>query len=321
METTLKIKDLKTEKQLEFIKETFSKGLRKELKLHHVFAPLFVPSGSGINDDLNGTERAIEFETASSKETYTIVHSLAKWKRMRLKELSVPKGEGIITNMIAIRRDETITDIHSYFIDQWDWEMTMDPAERTIEFLQSTVQKIYKQIFETEKAVASEFGEFESSLPETITFIHSEDLLALYPGKTPKERENLITEKFGAVFIIGIGGKLSDGKEHDGRAPDYDDWTSPSEEQHKGLNGDIILWHPELKRAFEVSSMGIRVNDVALQRQLELTKTTSRKELKFHKLLLEGKLPQSIGGGIGQSRICQFMLRKTNIAEVQYCYS
>jgi len=299
-----KIADLKTEQQL---------------NLHSVFAPLYVKTGTGINDDLNGIEKPVTFNSRNSNTTYTIVHSLAKWKRLRLKELAIPTHEGIITNMIALRPDESLSDIHSILVDQWDWEINIAPTDRTLSFLKETVLKIYTQLKKTERLLSNTDNDIIPILPDEITFIHTEDLYDQYPDKTPKERENIIAEKYKAIFLIGIGGDLVDGKPHDGRAPDYDDWSTKTSDKHAGLNGDIILWHPTLKRAFEVSSMGIRVDADTLLRQLEITNTNSRKELQFHKDLLEDKLPLSIGGGIGQSRLCMFMLRKNDIAEVQ-CY-
>ena len=310
---------LKTEKQIRFIKEHFLSALSAGLKLHHVFAPLYVKSNSGLNDDLNGSENPITFRLKESAENYSIVHSLAKWKRKRLKELHVPVQEGIITNMIAIRPDETLSDMHSAFVDQWDWELHIDPASRNLGFLRQTVNTIYEQIRQTELMVSAEYPEIEPVLPEKITFIHSEDLIERYPGSTPKEREDRVAQEYGAVFIIGIGSRLANGEPHDGRAPDYDDWTTATAGKYKGLNGDIIVWHPTLKRAFELSSMGIRVDRDALLHQLELTGTIGRSNLPFHKSLLAGELVQSVGGGIGQSRLCMFMLRKKSISEVQSC--
>jgi len=314
-----KISDLKTELQIQFIKETFLSGLKEELCLHSVFAPLYVKTGTGVNDDLNGIEKPVSFNAKESGTTYTIVHSLAKWKRVRLKELAIPMHEGIITNMTALRPDESLSDIHSILVDQWDWEVHIAPVDRTLSFLKETVSKIYTQLKKTEALLSSTDKGIIPILPDEIIFIHSEDLYDQYPDKTSKERENIIAEKYKAVFLIGVGRNLADGEPHDGRAPDYDDWSTQTDDKHYGLNGDIILWHSTLKRAFEVSSMGIRVDPSVLLHQLAITNTEGRKELSFHKDLLEDKLPLSIGGGIGQSRLCMFMLRKNDIAEVQYC--
>jgi aspartate--ammonia ligase len=305
-----KIADLSAEQQIDFVKETFLQALKKDLHLHSVFAPLFVKKATGINDDLNGIEKPVSFTTLDTKESYEIVHSLAKWKRMRLQELEVPVYEGIVTRMTAIRPDELLTELHSIFVDQWDWEMVIKPSDRSVEFLKTIVRKIYGCIKQTEQKISERFPELASSLPEEITFLSAKDLYSEYPDKTPKEREDIAARKYGAIFIIGIGGDLGGGEAHDGRAPDYDDWS---------LNGDIILWHPVLQRAFEVSSMGVRVDAAALQSQLKIRGLEQRKELGFHKSLLEGKLPQTIGGGIGQSRIAMFMLKKAHIGQVQYC--
>ena len=237
-----------------------------------------------------------------------VVHSLAKWKRLKLAELGVEPGRGIYTDMNALRPDEDLDNIHSIYVDQWDWEKVMLPEERTTEFLHKTVRRIYEAVKVTENKLYVEFPQIVPILPEEIFFISAEELLQRYPGKNPKERENAIAKEYGAVFIQGIGGKLSDGKSHDGRAADYDDWT---------LNGDILLWNPVLESAFEISSMGIRVDAPALHRQLSERDQLWKEELYFHRLLLEGKLPQTIGGGIGQSRLCMFLLRNAHIGEIQ----
>lgn len=308
--------DLYTERSIQDIKNLFLQKLQQNLHLHHVYAPLYVSTDNGINDNLTGTEQPVSFSTIS--DHYEIVHSLAKWKRMRLRELKIPLYEGIVTNMMALRPAETPSDIHSILVDQWDWEMHISKQDRTLDFLKMIVSRIYEQIKATETELAFKQC-IEPVLPPAITFIHTEDLLALYPDKAPKERENLIVAKHGAVFLTGIGNQLADGAPHDGRAPDYDDWSTPTDDIHSGLNGDILLWHPVLKRSLEISSMGIRVDAAALNRQLSITQTTDRKKLAFHKALLNDQLPFSIGGGIGQSRLCMFMLRKQHIKEVQYC--
>ncbi len=299
--TSIKIKDLRTEQQVQFIKQTFPDGLKNSLQLHQVFAPLYVTADSGINDNLNGTERPVTFTPKHTDTTYSIVHSLAKWKRLRIRELNIPLHEGIITNMVALRPDEDLSPIHSILVDQWDWEMHIAPQDRTIQFLETTVAKIYSQLYHLEQHISTHHLHTVPILPKTITFIHAEELYHRYPDKTPKEREHLITREYGAVFIIGIGGALPDGYPHDRRAPDYDDWSTPTSGTYKGLNGDMLVWHPTLNRSFEISSMGIRVNKQALTAQLDITAQTHRSELQFHKLLLSGQLPHTIGGGIGQS--------------------
>ncbi|XZF13024.1 aspartate--ammonia ligase [Chitinophagaceae bacterium MMS25-I14] len=317
--TAPKIKSLQTEQQVHFVKKTFSSAITSALQLHPVFAPLFVSRSSGINDDLNGTETPIHFKIAQQEDTYAIVHSLAKWKRQRLAELEIPTYEGIITNMIALRPDEELSDIHSVMVDQWDWEMVIRKEDRTLDFLKKIVERIYRQIVFTESIVHDAYPHLPVTLPGDITFLHTEDLQQEYPGKTPKEREHLAAEKYGAIFLIGIGGDLKDGKPHDGRAPDYDDWSTPTTEGCRGLNGDIILWHPVMKKSLEISSMGIRVDEAALARQLVYRDATSRGQLPFHQSLLGGKLPQTIGGGIGQSRLAMFMLKEQHIGAVQSC--
>ncbi|WP_196895998.1 aspartate--ammonia ligase [Aureivirga marina] len=314
----MKSEILKTEEALGFVKQTFETKLKKQLSLTRVSAPIAVLKGTGINDDLNGFERTVDFPVKSlDDQKAVVVNSLAKWKRLRLKELEVEKEHGIITDMRAIRPDEDYSKIHSIYVDQWDWEKRICESKRTLSYLKEQVEKIYQALKETEKAIHSEYEEITPILPEKIIFIQSEELLQMYPTLSPKERENKITEKFGAVFLMGIGHELSHGEKHDGRAPDYDDWSTKNEEGFLGLNGDILVWHPELKASFELSSMGIRVDKKALKYQLETTKNSYRKELFFHKMLLQEKLPQSIGGGIGQSRICMFLLRKKHIGEVQ----
>jgi aspartate--ammonia ligase len=246
-----------------------------------------------------------------------VVHSLAKWKRLKLAELGIAPGRGIYTDMNALRPDEEIDNIHSIYVDQWDWERVIRSEDRNLDFLKKIVRRIYEAIKVTENKLYVEFPQIVPSLPEDIHFIHSEELLQMYPGLSPKERENEIVRKYGAVFIIGIGGELSDGSVHDGRAADYDDWSTPNSDGYKGLNGDILLWNPILESAFEVSSMGIRVSPESLERQLALCGQEWKKDLFFHKRLLAGKLPACIGGGIGQSRLCMYLLRKAHIGEIQ----
>ena len=309
---------LKTESAIAFVKSTFAQALCQQLHLVPVSAPIAVLDGTGINDDLNGVERPVSFPVRSLGERKAVVvHSLAKWKRLRLQQLGIAPGQGILTDMRALRPDEDYTALHSIYVDQWDWEQRMLPEQRTIAFLQETVTKIYTALRATEQAVHQLDPTITPILPETITFIHAEELLQRYPTLTVLERETEAAREYGAVFIIGIGGKLSHGEAHDGRAPDYDDWSTPTEPGRAGLNGDIVLWHPVLGRAFEISSMGIRVDKAALERQLTERGCPERREFHFHQLLLTDQLPQSVGGGIGQSRVCMFMLRRRHIGEVQ----
>jgi aspartate--ammonia ligase len=309
---------LKTEEAISFTKEVFAKLLSETLLLTKVSAPIAVLDGTGINDDLNGIERAVEFPIkALGEKKAVVVHSLAKWKRMRLMELGIEQGSGLFTDMRALRPDEDYSPLHSIYVDQWDWELSMDRSHRTLDYLKTTVKRIYDAVKQTEQLISDRYEDIDPVLPEEITFIHAEELLQRYPHLSVKEREDEICKQYGAVFIIGIGAKLSNGEAHDGRAADYDDWTSLNEDGFFGLNGDILLWHPILQRAFEISSMGIRVDKDALIKQLKISACEDRKTLLFHRLLLEDKLPQSIGGGIGQSRLCMFMLRKRHIGEVQ----
>jgi len=307
-----------TEHAIKFIKDHFQVNLAAELHLKRITAPMFVKKGTGINDDLSGVEKPVSFRVKDIKnEEFEIVQSLAKWKRLMLADLEMNNGMGIYTDMNAIRPDEILSNIHSIYVDQWDWEKPISSANRNPDYLKDTVTKIYNALRRTEFLVSEAFPQIKEKLPETIKFIHSEELLALYPGSNPKERENKITQEFGAVFIIGIGSKLADGKPHDGRAPDYDDWSTETGKGYKGLNGDIIVWNPVLESAYEISSMGIRVDKEALLKQLEITGDENRKELYFHKRLLNDELPLSIGGGIGQSRLCMYLLDKAHIGEVQ----
>ena len=307
-----------TEKAIKAVKDMFQENLSAQLALLRVTAPMMVLSGQGLNDDLNGVERPVKFPVKSLADAPAeVVHSLAKWKRLKLAELGVEPGRGIYTDMNALRPDEDLDNIHSIYVDQWDWEKVMTPEQRNLDFLKKTVRRIYEAVKVTENKLYVEFPQITPMLPEEIHFIQAEELLQRYPGFTAKERENAIAKEYGAVFIIGIGGKLSDGKAHDGRAADYDDWSTPTEGGYFGLNGDILLWNPVLDSAFEISSMGIRVNPEALHRQLELKDMLWKEDLYFHRLLLDGKLPQTIGGGIGQSRLCMFLLRKAHIGEIQ----
>lgn len=309
---------LRREQAISFVKEEFSKGLQKELNIIPVSGPLVVLDGTGINDDLNSIERPVKFPIKSlNDKNAVVVHSLAKWKRIRLKELEIEPGEGIITDMRALRPDEDYSPIHSIYVDQWDWEKVIVPQDRQLDYLFSTVKSIYEVIKQTEQNVEAKYPQLKAVLPEQITFISSEDLLQKYPTFTPKQRENAICKEFGAVFIYGIGGELSNGELHDARAADYDDWSTENSAGFRGLNGDILVWNPVLESAFELSSMGIRVDKEALAKQLEIRDSSDRKNLLFHSMLLDDKLTESIGGGIGQSRMCMFMLKSRHIGEVQ----
>lgn len=311
--------DLKeTERAIKVIKDFFQENLSSELKLRRVTAPLFVQRGTGINDDLNGIERPVSFPVKDMEGTTAeIVHSLAKWKRMMLADYEIGNGYGIYTDMNALRPDEELDNLHSIYVDQWDWEKIIMPEERTLETLRDIVERIYAVIKRTEFIVYENHPQILPVLPDKIKFIHSEELEALYPDLGPKDREDQIAREHGAVFIIGIGHDLPSGTPHDGRAPDYDDWSTETVNGFKGLNGDIIVWNPVLERAFELSSMGIRVDSEAMLRQLRIQGKEERKELFFHKRLLAGEFPESIGGGIGQSRLCMYFLRKAHIGEVQ----
>ncbi|WP_058486919.1 aspartate--ammonia ligase [Defluviitalea phaphyphila] len=298
-----------TEKAIKKLKDYFENALAEQLNLLRVSAPLFVKSETGLNDNLNGVERPVSFDVQGiGGKTVEIVHSLAKWKRMALKKYNFSVGEGLYTDMNAIRRDEELDNLHSVYVDQWDWEKVITKEQRNIETLKSVVRDIYNVFKKTEQYIADLYPSIKPFLPEEITFITTQELEDRFPNLTPKERENVIAKEKGAVFIIGIGGKLHSGEKHDDRSPDYDDWN---------LNGDIIFWYPVLERAFELSSMGIRVDEETLINQLKISNCEDRKKLEFHKQLLEGKLPYTIGGGIGQSRLCMFFLRKAHIGEVQ----
>ena len=312
--------DLKqTELGIKQIKDFFQQNLSSELRLRRVTAPLFVLKGMGINDDLNGVERAVSFPIKDLGDAQAeVVHSLAKWKRLTLAEYSIEPGYGIYTDMNAIRADEELGNLHSLYVDQWDWERSITAEERTVDFLKQIVTRIYSAMRRTEYMVCEMYPQIESFLPHDIQFIHSEELLQMYPDLTSKEREHAITKKYGAVFIIGIGGKLSNGEPHDMRAPDYDDYTTIDEETGlAGLNGDLLVWDKVLNRSIELSSMGIRVDKEALLHQLELSGMEERKNLYFHKKLLADELPLCIGGGIGQSRLCLLYLQKAHIGEIQ----
>ncbi|MBO5186110.1 MAG: aspartate--ammonia ligase [Prevotella sp.] len=307
-----------TEHGIKLIKEFFQQNLSTELRLRRVTAPLFVLKGLGINDDLNGVERAVSFPIKDLGDVEAeVVHSLAKWKRLSLAEYDIEPGYGIYTDMNAIRADEELDNLHSLYVDQWDWEAVITREQRTVAYLKNVVERIYSAIRRTEYLTCETYPQLRPFLPENITFIHSEELRQMYPELSPKEREDEICRKYGAVFVIGIGGKLGDGKKHDGRAPDYDDWSTVDENGLAGLNGDILIWYPVLGRSFELSSMGIRVDKESLLRQLSIEGKEERASLYFHKKLLDGELPLSIGGGIGQSRLCMVLLQKAHIGEIQ----
>jgi aspartate--ammonia ligase len=297
------------------VKDNFERELAAALGLLRVTAPLFLLKSTGLNDNLSGIEKPVSFFASCIGEEVEIVQSLAKWKRYALHKYGFQPGEGIYTDMNAIRPDETLSPINSLYVDQWDWEKVMPPSSRTVAFLKATVASIFSAMQKTEFFVCNHYPQVTPILPERITFLTSEELLAAYPGATPKERETACTREHGAVFILGIGGALPDGTTHDGRAPDYDDWST-SREGGVGLNGDILLWHPVLETALEVSSMGIRVDATTLSRQLKIRNCEERAELPFHRGVLSGELPQTVGGGIGQSRLCLFMLRAIHVGEV-----
>ncbi|MEG0014146.1 MAG: aspartate--ammonia ligase [Cellulosilyticaceae bacterium] len=298
-----------TEVAIKKLKDYFESALAYELYLTRVSAPLFVKPHTGLNDNLNGSERAVAFDILDDNhETAEIVHSLAKWKRMALARYKFGVDEGLYTDMNAIRRDEELDNLHSIYVDQWDWEKVITTDMRTEKYLKQTVKKIYNAFLKTQNFIAHEYPLLDKWLPDEITFITSEELLQAYPHLTGKERENEICKDKKAVFIMQIGDILSNGEKHDGRAPDYDDWA---------LNGDILFWNPVLERAFELSSMGIRVDEKSLKEQLKAADCEEREKLEFHHMLLNGELPYTIGGGIGQSRICMFFLQKAHIGEVQ----
>ncbi len=307
-----------TEIAIKEIKEEFQTEFAAALNLRRVTAPLFVLAGTGLNDDLNGVEHAVAFNIdAMGGQRAEVVHSLAKWKRVKLGAYDIAPGFGLYTDMNAIRTFENLDNLHSLYVDQWDWEKTITAEDRNLSYLKATVEKIYDVVRSIEHNIYRKFPHITPVLPDKITFIHSEELLRDYPGLTPKEREAAAAKKYGAIFIIGIGNELSNGEPHDGRAPDYDDWSTVNDDGYNGLNGDIIFWNHVLDVPFELSSMGIRVDEKALAHQLEIRGCTDRLNLPFHKSLMAGELPLSIGGGIGQSRLCMFLLQKAHIGEVQ----
>lgn len=304
--SVLNIRD--TERAIKQIKDLFETELSKSLNLERVSAPLFVTPKSGMNDNLSGTERAVSFDIPFCGVNAEIVHSLAKWKRSALARYEFRHSEGLYTDMNAIRRDEVLDNLHSIYVDQWDWELVIDKSDRNVEVLKEIVNKIYAVMKKVADFVAAQYPKLNNILPEEIKFITTQEMEDLYPDKTSKEREDLVAKKYGAVFIMQIGGPLKSGKRHDGRAPDYDDWN---------LNGDLLLWYPLLDKAIEMSSMGIRVDEETLLKQLDIAGCPERKDLPFHKALLDGELPYTVGGGIGQSRMCMYFLHKAHIGEVQ----
>lgn len=309
---------METEKAISKLKETFARKLSQKLNLIKVEAPLLLEKNSGFNDDLNGVERPVTVTPMNIPGIQIdVVQSLAKWKRDKISRLHMKPGEGIYTDMRALRPDDTVSNIHSIYVDQWDWEKHILESNRTIHYLLKEVCDIYDTMVFTQHVLGLDYPDLSTFLPPNIYPIHAEDLRQMYPDLNPKEREHEITRLKGAVFIIGIGGELSDGKPHDGRAPDYDDWSTKTTDQKYGLNGDILVWNPVLQNSFELSSMGIRVNAHTLKKQLYLSGQQDRMHFTWHKKLLQGKLPQTIGGGIGQSRLCMLLLQKRHIGEVQ----
>ena len=307
-----------TEHAIVAIKDFFQLALSTELNLTRVTAPLFVGKGTGINDDLNGVERPVSFPVKALNDSkMEIVQSLAKWKRLKITSLGLESGFGIYTDMNALRPDEDLDPIHSIYVDQWDWELAIDEKDRTVFYLHEIVKKVYNCIVRTEFFLYDRYPKLKPILPKNIKIVFADDLQKKYPNLSPKEREDKITKEYGAVFITGIGGRMGDGTIHDGRAPDYDDWITECGDGHRGLNGDILVWNPILNRSFELSSMGIRVSPESLRLQLEERNMMERAELSFHKKLLAGELKQTLGGGIGQSRLCMFWLRKAHIGETQ----
>lgn len=297
-----------TERAIKIVKDSFQKYLSAALGLERISAPVMVRAGSGINDDLNGVERPVSFDVPAAGFGVEIVHSLAKWKRLALYEYGFKHGEGLYTDMNAIRRDDAMDNLHSVYVDQWDWEKVINCAERTPEFLRAIVSKIAGALADTKEYIAKIYPSLTERLCREVFFITGEELLKLYPDKSAKEREREITRVKKTVFIEKIGGKLSDGTRHDGRAPDYDDWE---------LNGDLLFWHDTLGEALEISSMGIRVDEKSLRFQLKEANAEDRERFEYHKGILEGRLPLTVGGGIGQSRLCMLLLEKIHIGEVQ----
>jgi len=297
-----------TERALKFVKDTFQRNFIREFGLERVSAPLFVKCRTGVNDDLNGVERAVHFDIKEQEIEAEIIHSLAKWKRLALKDYGFGEGEGLYTDMNAIRRDDSCDNVHSIYVDQWDWELVISKEQRNVEFLKSVVVRIVSTIVDALEETKFAFPKLTLKLSKKVYFITTQELYDLYPNLTSKERENEITKKYGTVFIMQIGGLLSNGEKHDGRAPDYDDWN---------LNGDILFWNDILQESIEISSMGIRVDADSLKHQLEVSECEERRAYPYHRRILSGELPLTIGGGIGQSRLCMFLLQKAHIGEIQ----
>ncbi len=309
---------LETEQAIKYLKDYFQTHLSRALRLQRVSAPMVVTKKSGINDYLNGWERPVGFRVPYANVEVEVVQSLAKWKRAALADYGIAAGHGLYTDMNALRPDEELDSLHSVYVDQWDWERVVTAKERNLNFLKTIVRKIYEVIRKTELAAHKRYPKLGAPiLPREIHFVHSEELEARWPKLTPRQREGLISKEKGAVFVIGIGAPLQDGEPHDGRAPDYDDWWTPTGKGRRGLNGDIVVWYPQLKCPFELSSMGIRVDATSLKEQLKIRRHEANVKLPYHRRLLAGELPLSIGGGIGQSRLCMFFLRKAHIGEVQ----
>jgi len=307
-----------TETAMKMLKEHFEMGLSSELRLRRVTAPLFVLSSTGLNDNLRGIEEPVKFKIKDMRnQDAEVIQSLAKWKRMMLRDYDIELGNGIYTDMNALRPDEELDNLHSVYVDQWDWERVIKKEDKNLAYLKDVASQIYATLRRTEYYLFNMYPQIRPQLPDTMTFIHTEELYEMYPDLTPRQREDKITEKYGAVFLIGIGADLPDGKPHDRRALDYDDWTTETENGFKGLNGDIIVWNRVLESACELSSMGIRVDNYELLRQLELTGDMDRLELLFHRRLMDGELPHAIGGGIGQSRTAMVYLQKAHIGEIQ----
>lgn len=311
---SIKTRSLQSEEMITISKEIFETELKQRLNLTKVNAPLFVSENSGLNDNLNGIEKPVSFMLGDVQ--HEIVHSLAKWKRWFLGEVKAEIGEGLVTDMKAIRADEALTNIHSHLVDQWDWEKVITKKDRNLETLINHGRSVFEALKTTEKEIATRLTIAET-LPETLTVIYTEELLVKHPDLSPKEREHAIAKEFGAVLLIGIGGALSNGDFHDSRAPDYDDWSTKNEKGYYGINADLLVWDTLRERSLELSSMGIRVDESALSRQLEISKQQEREKLPFHNALLTGKLPYTIGGGIGQSRVVMFVTKTKAISAVQ----
>ena len=313
--STIAIDVMRTEKAIKLVKDTFERELASALRLQRVSAPRFLPAGTGLQDDLTGWEEPVRFRTKAGE--VEMVHSLAKWKRYALHKYGFTEGTGLYTDMDAVRKDEKLDATHSVYVDQWDWEKVIGREDRTLDSLKDVVRRIFKALKATEKELQGRFPGFAPRLPEDIAFVHAEDLEREYPDLSPKEREDAVAERHGAVFLIGIGHPLSSGEPHDDRAADYDDWVTPTGEGRHGLDGDILVWDGLRERALELSSMGIRVDAAAMRKQLAMKRQDDKASLRFHRGVLEDELPLTMGGGIGQSRTCMFLLHKRHVGEVQ----